>query len=96
MNRVTVKENLDACSFIQSVKGDILPYCFIENKSGILVQLGVCNAMLNVEPGDLSHSTVHFFLENLDRTMRKQLVVLSNANELFVFRSKENTGPANK
>lgn len=86
MNQVTAKENSDAYHCIQSVKGDLQPYRFNEDKSAKHVQLGFCNTMVDNKGGSLLHSAGQSLFERFNRTTRKQKSALPNANEMSVLK----------
>lgn len=53
MDRVNLKEYLDRCQFIESVKSDSPPYRFTENKSATYMQFVFRDARVDKGAGDI-------------------------------------------
>lgn len=87
---------METFNFMKSVDGDLLPYRFNVDKSAHEVQLVFCNAMLDNRARARLHSIAQSVLEHSDRTIREQLSVFPNVDELSVVKSKNDSDRTTK
>lgn len=58
------------------------------------MQLDFCNPIVHKWPGDFLHSPAQYLFEYFALTLREQLLVLPNADELSDVTSRNKTEPA--